>query len=96
MKLDPKTKLASLLGAVPSVAAVLENFQITTDGNEEKRLEELCAEHGIIFNKFPKGNGRPKLEGGLPGLRKLPDRINSAVLENFVSLFVMKRMARRL
>ena len=54
MKLDPNTKLASLLTAIPSTAAVLETFEITVDGNEEKSLQALCTEHGITFQTFLK------------------------------------------
>jgi 23S rRNA C2498 (ribose-2'-O)-methylase RlmM len=55
MKLDPNTRLASLLIAIPSTAAVLETFEITIDGNEEKSVQELCREHGITFQTFLKG-----------------------------------------
>lgn len=55
MKLDPKTKLASLLTAIPSAAAVLKKFHIPISGNEDKSLDELCAEHGITFDVFLKG-----------------------------------------
>lgn len=54
MKLDPHTKLSSLLNAIPSAAAVLEVFQIPSVGNESKNLEELCIEHGITFDLFLK------------------------------------------
>lgn len=55
MRLDPKIKLSSLLTAIPSAAVALEKLQITTDGNEEKSLEDLCAEHGITFSRFLEG-----------------------------------------
>lgn len=55
MKLDPKTKLASLLTAIPSAAAVLKRFDIPISGNEDKMLDELCVEHGITFDLFLKG-----------------------------------------
>jgi hypothetical protein len=34
---------------------VLEIFEITIDGNEEKSLQELCTEYGITFQTFLKG-----------------------------------------
>lgn len=55
MILDPKTKLASLLTAIPSSTEVLERLEIQARGNEDKTLAELCAERGIPFETFLKG-----------------------------------------
>ncbi|HWF48896.1 MAG TPA: hypothetical protein VG168_17945 [Bryobacteraceae bacterium] len=55
MTLDPNTKLANLLDAIPSAAAVLKRFDILTRGNEDKILGELCAQRGIPFDTFLKG-----------------------------------------
>lgn len=55
MTLDPNTKVTSLLRAIPSAKAVLNQFDIRTNGNEERSLDELCAEHGIAFDTFLRG-----------------------------------------
>ena len=55
MKLDPKTKLGSLLTAIPSAAAVLKRFDIPVSGNEDKSLHDLCVEHKITFDAFLRG-----------------------------------------
>ncbi len=54
MRLNPTTKLASLLTAIPSAELVLGDFHIAINGNESKTLEQLCAAHGITFHNFEK------------------------------------------
>lgn len=52
IKLDPDTKLADLLGAIPSSVIALKNFDIKPDGNESRTLEQICKNHGISFDQF--------------------------------------------
>lgn len=52
MHLNPNTKLASLLAAIPSAATVCESFHIPVAGNENKSLERLCTEAGITVANF--------------------------------------------
>lgn len=52
MTLDPKTKVANLLRAIPSANAVLKRLNILTNGNEDRTLDEICAESGIAFDLF--------------------------------------------
>ena len=52
MRLNPTTKLGSLLIAIPSASSVCDRFHITLSGNESKTLEEVCAEIGITLTSF--------------------------------------------
>jgi hypothetical protein len=52
MRLDPDTSVSSLLAAIPSSAAVFTQFGIALDGNERKTLGQICADHGIDFERF--------------------------------------------
>jgi hypothetical protein len=52
MRLNPNTKLVSLLAAIPSAAVVCDEFSILVPGNEDKSLAEICAETGITFPTF--------------------------------------------
>jgi hypothetical protein len=52
MRLNPNTKLGSLLVAIPSASGVCDGFHIAISGNEGKTLEEVCAETGITLASF--------------------------------------------
>ena len=52
MRLNPNTKLGSLLLAIPSASSVCDGFHIMIPGNESKTLEELCGESGITLTSF--------------------------------------------
>lgn len=52
MKLDPDTKIGSLLRAVPSSALAFEKLGIATAGNDDKTLQEMCVETGVKFQEF--------------------------------------------
>lgn len=52
MKLDPDTKVAELVAAIPSSVIVLKNFGIKPDSNENRTLEQIFEHHGISFDQF--------------------------------------------
>lgn len=52
MKLEPETPLGNLLTAIPSASHALQRFGIPQEGNEGKKLGDLCREHGIAFDEF--------------------------------------------
>jgi hypothetical protein len=52
MKLDPDTKVASLLAAIPSSTIVFDRFQIGLDSAREMTLQQACAGAGIRFDDF--------------------------------------------
>lgn len=52
MKLNPDTTVARLLVAIPSSASVLEKFGIEVSGTEERSLQELCRERGILLEEI--------------------------------------------
>lgn len=52
MRLNPKTKLGSLLVAIPSASGVCDGLHIAISGNEGKTLEEVCLASGITFLSF--------------------------------------------
>lgn len=52
MRLNPETRLASLLSAIPSSALALKKFGIAADGNEEKTLQQVCADGGVDLEVF--------------------------------------------
>lgn len=52
MRLNPNTRLAALLVAIPSAAVVLENLHIPISDNEDRSLQELCTEHAITVEEF--------------------------------------------
>lgn len=52
MKLEPDVTVANLLAAIPSSALVLRKIGIVSDANENKSLQQICADHGIPFDDF--------------------------------------------
>lgn len=52
MKLDLDVTVARLLAAIPSSALVMKKLGITTDGNEHKTLQQVCADHRITPKEF--------------------------------------------
>ena len=52
MKLDPDTTVAELLAAIPSSTLVFSKFEILSDPNENRTLQQICADHGIEFEQF--------------------------------------------
>jgi hypothetical protein len=52
MELDPDTTLGSLLVAIPSSVVILKKIGISTDGNEEKTLKQVCTDRGLEFQQF--------------------------------------------
>ncbi len=52
MRLNPDTKLGSLLVAIPSALRVCDGFHIAISGKEAKTLEEVCVESGITLESF--------------------------------------------
>lgn len=52
MKLDPNTKVASLLAAIPSSTIVFDKFKIGLDSAHEMTLQQVCAQAGIEFDDF--------------------------------------------
>ena len=52
MRLDPQTKVASLLLAIPSAALAFNRLGIVAQGSENKSLEQVCADGGISMAEF--------------------------------------------
>jgi hypothetical protein len=52
MKLNPDTKICSLLVAIPSSVIALGKLGIPIDGNEEKTLQQVCLEREMKFQEI--------------------------------------------
>jgi hypothetical protein len=52
VKLDPHTRVGSLLVAIPSSALVFDRLGITAAGNEDKSLQKVCAARGVGMEDF--------------------------------------------
>ena len=52
MKLDPNTKVSSLLAAIPSSGLVFDRFRIAPDTTSDLTLQQACAGAGIEFDEF--------------------------------------------
>lgn len=52
MKLDPNTKVASLLAAIPSSTIVFDRFKIGVDSACEMTLQQACTAAEIEFDDF--------------------------------------------
>lgn len=52
MKLDPQTTVSSLVRAIPSSVLVFDKLEIKLEGNENKSLQEVCADRGMGLEEF--------------------------------------------
>ena len=52
MRLDPNTKVANLLKAMPSCATAFEKLGIGISQVESESLQQACMEHGVRLEEF--------------------------------------------
>ncbi len=52
MKLDPNTKVAGLLAAIPSSALVFKRFGIWPNAADDWTVEQACGSAGVEFHEF--------------------------------------------
>jgi hypothetical protein len=52
IKLDPQTRVASLLLAVPSARIIFDRLGIAVRGNDNQTLQQVCMDSNISLEDF--------------------------------------------
>lgn len=68
MKLDPDTRLGSLLAAIPGSAIALSRLGIAADAKGNMTIQRVCATRGIAVEEFLRAMDEIDWNGEEPSL----------------------------